>query len=287
MARKKFRFRKIKRLLSVLLFLAMFLGAGLLPPTFAHMTAEKSIVQNLPDAQNLVEQGRKLYEAERFAEATAVWQQAISAFKAGGDALRQAMTLGNLSLAYQQLGQWTQAESAIAQSLNILQTPQNIDTLDRSQILAQALDIKGRLQLAQSKAEDALNTWRLSLDIYEKIGNNNAKIRNRINQAQALQALGFYRQAEKTLRESTQILLSQPNSPLKVTGLRSLGNVVQVTGDLETSRQILQQSLAIASSLPDKQAIGDILLSLGNTARAQQDVPAAIEFYQQAANATT
>jgi CHAT domain-containing protein/tetratricopeptide (TPR) repeat protein len=287
MARKKFRFRRIKRLLSVLLLLAMFLGAGLLPPTFGHMTAEKSAVQSLPDAQNLVEQGRKLYETERFAEAAASWQQAISAFKANGDELRQAITLGNLSLAYQQLGQWTQAEKAIAQSLNILQTAQNIDAKDRSQILAQALDIKGRLQLAQSKAEDALNTWRLSLDIYEKIGDNNAAIRNRINQAQALQALGFYRQAEKTLRESNQVLQSQPNSPLKVAGLRSLGNVVQVTGDLETSRQILQQSLEVASSLPDKQAIGDILLSLGNTARAQQDVPAAIEFYQQAANATT
>ncbi|MFL9459017.1 CHAT domain-containing protein [Tolypothrix bouteillei VB521301_2] len=265
----------------------MFLGTGLLPPTFAHTTAETSIVQSLPDAQNLVEKGRKLYEAERFTEAVASWQQAISAFQASGDELRQAMTLGDLSLAYQQLGQWTQAESAIAQSLNILQTAQNIDALDRSQILAQALDIKGRLQLAQSKAEDALNTWRLSLDIYEKIGESNAAIRNRINQAQALQALGFYRQAEKTLTESNQVLQSQPNSLIKVAGLRSLGNVVQVTGDLETSRQILQQSLKVAYSLPDKQAIGDILLSLGNTARAQQDTQAAVEFYRKSANAAS
>ncbi len=236
MARKKSRLRTIKRLLSVLLFLAMFLGAGLLPPTFAHMTAENSIVQSLPDAQNLVEQGRKFYEAQRFADAVTSWQQAISAFKAKGDQLKQAMTLGNLSLAYQQLGQWTQAESAIAQSLNILQTAQN--TKERSQILAQALDIKGRLQLAQSKAEDALNTWQQAVDIYAKIGdNNNALIRNRINQAQALQALGLYRQAQKTLCESTQLLQNQPNSSLKVTALRSLGNVLRVTGNLEASRQ--------------------------------------------------
>jgi CHAT domain-containing protein len=301
MARKKFRFRRIKRLLSVLLFLAMFLGAGLLPPTFAQMTAENSIVQSLPDAQNLVEQGRKLYEAERFTEAVAAWQQAISAFKANGDALRQAMTLGNLSLAYQQLGQWTEAEKAIAQSLNILQTAQN--TKERSQILAQALDIKGRLQLAQSKAEDALNTWQQAVDIYAKIGAHNALIRNRINQAQALQALGLYRQAQKTLCESTQLLQNQPNSSLKVTALRSLGNVLRVTGNLEasrqgnleaspqcylkTSRQILQQSLEIAYSLPDKQAVADVLLSLGNTARSEQKIPDAIEFYRQAANAAT
>ncbi|MEI2582665.1 tetratricopeptide repeat protein [Scytonema sp. PRP1] len=301
MARKKFRFRRIKRLLSVLLFLAMFLGAGLLLPTFAHMTAETSIVQSLPDAQNLVEQGRKFYEAQRFADAVTSWQQAISAFKAKGDQLKQAMTLGNLSLAYQQLGQSTEAEGAIAQSLNILQTAQN--TKERSQILAQALDIQGRLQLAQSKAQDALNTWQQAVDIYAKIGDENALIRNRINQAQALQALGLYRQAQKTLCESTQLLQNQPNSPLKVTALRSLGNVLRVTGNLEasrqgnletspqcylkTSRQILQQSLEIAYSLPDKQPVADVLLSLGNTARSEQKIPDAIEFYRQAANAAT
>ncbi|MEH2084303.1 MAG: CHAT domain-containing protein [Nostoc sp.] len=285
MARKKSRLRKIKRFLSVLLLLAIFLSAGLLPPTFAHVTAENSIVQSLPDAQNLLEQGSKFYQAERFAEAATSWQQSISAFKANEDELRQAIALGNLSLAYQQLGQWSEAEGAIAQSLNLLQTAQNIDT--KEQIIAQVLDIKGRLQLAQSKAEDALDTWRVSLDIYTKIGNERAVIQNRINQAQALQALGFYRQAEKTLRESTQILQSQPNSPVKVAALHSLGNVVQVTGDLETSRQILQQSLEVASSLPDKEAIADIFLSLGNIARVQQDTQTAIKYYQQTIKTAT
>ena len=292
---KKSRLRKIKRLLSVLLLLAMFLGALFLPPTFAHVTAENSSVQSLLNAKNLLEQGSKFYETERFAEAATSWQQAISAFKANGDGLRQAIALGNLSLAYQQLGQWSEAETAIrnaiaslhAQSLNLLQTSQNINSKNSLQILAQVLDIKGRLQLAQSKAEDALDTWRVSLDIYTKIGNQRAAIQNRINQAQALQALGFYRQAEKTLRESTQILQSQPNSPVKVAALHSLGNVVQVTGDLETSRQILQQSLELASSLPDKEAIADILLSLGNTARVQQDTQTAIKFYQQTIKTTT
>ncbi len=285
MARKKSKLRRIKRFLSVLLLLAMFLGAGLLSPTFAHVTAENSIVQSLPDAQKLLEEGSKFYEAERFAEAATSWQQAISAFKANSDQQRLAIALGNLSLAYQQLGQWSDAETAIAQSLNLLQTAK--DTKDSSQILAQVLDIKGRLQLAQSKAEDALDTWRVSLDIYTKIGDERAVLQNRINQAQALQTLGFYRQAEKTLRESTKILQSQPNSPVKVAALHSLGNVVQVTGDLETSRQILQQSLEIASSLQDQEAIADILLSLGNTARVQQDTQAAIKFYQQTINTAT
>ncbi|WP_230966396.1 hypothetical protein [Nostoc commune] len=127
MASKKSRLRKIKHFLSVLLLLAMFLGAGLLPPTFAYVTAENSSLQKLSYAQSLLEQGSKFYEAERFAEAATSWQQGISAFKANRDELRQAIALGNLSLAYQQLGQWSEAETAIAQSLNLLllKTPKN------------------------------------------------------------------------------------------------------------------------------------------------------------------
>ncbi|GAA6616432.1 CHAT domain-containing protein [Scytonema sp. NUACC26] len=287
MARKKFRLRIIKRLFNLLLLLAMFLGGGLLPPTFAHIKAANSIVQSVPNTQNLAEQGRKFYEASRFADAVGMWQQALPAFKASGDVLRQAMTLGNLSLAYQQLGQWVEAEGAIAQSLNLLKTSPNINTKERSQILAQVLDIQGRLQLALAKPEDALNTWRQASVIYTQINDNNALINNRINQTQAMQALGLYRQAQKTLTEIAQLLQNQPNSTLKVMGLRSLGNVLATIGDLETSRQILQQSLEIAKAMRDPQALGDVLLSLGNTASALQDTQAAIKFYQQASNAAT
>lgn len=279
MARKKSSSRRIKRLLSILIFLTMFLCAGLLPPTLASIPRENSIVQIL-DTQKLVEQGKEFYEAGQFSQAITIWQQAAAAFKGSRNELKQAMVLGNLSLAYQQLGQWTQAEQAIANSLNLLKAASN--TKEHSQILAQALDIQGRLQLAQSKAEAALNTWRQAVNIYTQLGDYNAIIRNRINQAQALQALGLYRQAKKTLDENTKLLQNQPNSLLKVTGLRSLGNVLRVTGNLEQSRQTLQQSLKIASSLSNRQAIADVLLSLGNTARAQKDIQAAIKFYQQA-----
>ena len=144
------------------------------------------------------------------------------------------MTLSNLSLAYQQIGQWQQAQSASAQSLNLLQTGQNTsNSKERSQLLAQALDVQGRLQLAQGQAEPALATWRQSVDIYTKIGDEAGLTRNRINSAQALQALGLYRQARKTLEQVKQTLQKQPDSALKATGLRSLGNVLRVVGDFK------------------------------------------------------
>ena len=281
----------------LLLFLAIFLGTGVLPPTFAYMVEYNSIVQALPNAQELVQQGKTLYEVERFNDAAVVFKQAAAGFKATGDGLRRAMTLSNVSLCYQQLGQWTEARQASAESLNLLQTGQNLGTLkERSQILAQALDVEGRLQLAQGQAELALNTWQQAASTYAQIDDLTGLTRSRINSAQALQALGLYRQAQKTLTESTQLLQKEPDSPLKATGLRSLGNVLRVVGNLETSRQLLQQSLSVAkllsrqrvppSASPSNQAISDTLLSLGNTALAQQDTQAALKYYQQAATAS-
>ncbi len=291
-------FRRVRRLLkyvqarvhrrgTLLILLAMFLGTGALPPTNAYIVAQNAIVQNLPDAQELVQQGTTLYKAERFNDAALVFQQAATAFKTTGDGLRQVMTLSNVSLCYQQLGQWSQADQALAESLLLLHTGRNMgNSTEQMQILAQTLDVQGRLQLAQGQAYPALTTWLKASDTYAQVGDDAGVTRSRINSAQALQALGLYRQAQKTLTESTQLLQKEPGSPLKVTGLRSLGNVLRVVGDLEQSRQILQQSLEVALASQSPEAISDALLSLGNTALAQQDTQAALKYYQQAASAS-
>lgn len=272
---------------TLLVLLAMFLGTGILQPTLTYIAAESSIVQSSPDAQELEQQGRTLYYAERFHDAAKVFQHAAAAFKAQGDRLRQAMTLSNLSLAYQQLASYSKATQAIAESLNLLQTGRNMGTSnERSLILAQALDVQGRLQLAQGQAYPALTSWQQATDIYALVGDTLGATKSRINSAQAQQALGLYRQAQKTLTDSTQILQKEPDFRLKATGLRSLGNVLRVVGDLDQSRQILQQSLSVATRTQSNQAIADTLLSLGNTARAQQDMQAALKYYQQAATAS-
>ncbi|PSB61466.1 hypothetical protein C7B79_21885 [Chroococcidiopsis cubana CCALA 043] len=266
---------------------------------FTKTTAVYSAVPNeqkaIASTQNLIQQGKTFYDAGQFAQAVKVLQQAATISEADGDELNQAIALSNLSLAYQQLG-LPQAESAIASSLKLLQTGQNIGTAkERMQILAQALDVRGRWQLAQGQSETALTTWQQAFEIYAKIGDNTGLTRNRINQAQALQALGHYRQAQEILSELNETLQNQPDSALKATGLRSLGNVLRVVGEFNNSRQVLEQSLEItqrmskvdARGTPSAQTISDTLLSLGNTARAQQETQTALQFYQQAASAST
>jgi CHAT domain-containing protein len=264
---------KVRRWISwfLIALITMFLCL-VTSPTLATVPSINSIA-----TESLIQQGKTFYEAGQFDRAIKLLQQAADAFKASGERQQLAVTLSNLSLAYQQLGQWEQAENAIAQSLNLLPT-------EPTQILAQTLQVRGRLQLARGQAQAALDTWQQSADIYAQISDETGIVRSRINQAQALQVLGLYRQAQKTLTEVKPSLQKQPDSALKAEGFRNIGNVLRIVGELKESRQILQESLAVAQALQSQQAIADTLLSLGNTSRTQKEAKAALEFYQQAAS---
>ncbi|WP_442942851.1 CHAT domain-containing protein [Nostoc sp.] len=238
------------------------------------------------DAASLLEQGKVLYSNGKFAKAVEVLQQAVQIYKhtsallsdQQGESLALAATLSNLSLAYQQLGAWSQAQQAITESLNLLQEPDNNQNL---QIFAQSLDIQGRLQLAMGKSEAALATWQRTEEIYKQADNQSGVVRSLINQAQAWRTQGFYPRAFKTLDRISQTLNSQPDSLEKTVSLRSLGDALLVLGDLKKSRQALDESLIIAQNLQSSADIGASLFSLGNNARKQNQKEQAIAYYQQ------
>ena len=188
-------------------------------------------------------------------------------------------------MSHQQLGSYSKAKQAITDSLKLLQNQGSSE--ERLKILAQALNIQGQLQLAQGQPSQAVTTWQRAHATYTQVGDETGIIGSLLNQAQALQASGLYRRALVTLNSVNQTLQKQPDSPLKVSGLRSLGNALRVVGDLDQSRRRLQQSLALAQKLKSPEDIAAAKFSLGNTARSQQDTKAALVFYQQAATAST
>jgi len=230
-----------------------------------------------------IQQGRELYETGQYAQAAVVWQQAAKAYQASGDSLNQAMALSNLALAYQQQGNLSPANQAIATSLQLLNSTSRTNS-QYAQVLAQALNNQGNLQFAQGQTEQALNTWQKATAAYTKAADTVGITRSLINQAQAQQALGLFRRAVTTLNQANQTLQQQPNSVIKVAGLRSLGNALRIVGNLSQSQQILQQSLKLAQKLGSPQEIAATLASLGNTVRSQQNPQAALAYYQKAAS---
>ncbi|AFZ18064.1 CHAT domain-containing protein [Allocoleopsis franciscana] len=276
---------------------AFFLTQGLpkivgatTPSVLTQTPAGVTIVQNSPNPTTLVEQGKSLYEAGKFSQAVAVLQQAREAFKTQGDKLKESMTLSNLALAYQQLGSWSKAQQALTESLNLLQseetvrkTPQSRAS-ERLQILAQTLDIQGRFQFSVGQVEQALKTWQQAAATYAQTDNQDGRLQSQINQAQALQSMGFYTRACKTLlntvgienqdcqisNEQLQTLKAQPDTLPKAVALRTLGDVLQLVGDLQQSENVLKLSLEIAQRLQSPANISSARFSLANTARAQR-----------------
>lgn len=263
--------------------------------SFSILTTTSAV--NPTETYSLVQQSQALYEVGQFMEAVQVLRKVANEFTANNDSLNEAITLSNLSLAYQKLGQWQEATEALTQSIKLLQTLKDSNSSqEQSQIFAQALDVQGNLELARGQTEAALGTWQEAAKIYQQLDDTSALIRNRINQAQAMQALGNYLQAHKTLILVQGILQKQPDSSLKATGLQSLGNVLRGLGYLNDSHKILEESYSVARKVGDAIAQSNALLSLGNTARAQayaqvslgnsnsadDYTKTAIQYYQQA-----
>lgn len=240
---------------SLTLLLLLFLLSALLTPASAQIVASKRPTSNLVKAEYLIEQGKAFYEAEQYTQAVNILQQAVTSYAVGGDRVNQAMTLSNLSLAYQKLGLWTEAAQANHRSLNLLE-----DNQDYAVVLAQSLDVQGLLELNQGQATNALETWQKSAAIYTQISKNHPLLtRNQINQTQALQTLGFYSRAQKILIKTAQTLQNQPDSATKATGLLSLVNVWRAEGKFNESLQILTKSLEVAQTLSNLEAIAQAI----------------------------
>lgn len=146
------------------------------------------------------------------------------------------------------------------------------------------LSTKGRQSYENGSFYEAIDCWQKAVAGYRKLDNKTETVNNQINLAQAEQALGFFPRACNTLLEIyneenckkllqdeekrndffQKKLVERANSPSKIAGLHSLGNVLRGLGELNLSHKILL--LSQDKSQPQEQA--PIWLDLGNTRRA-------------------
>lgn len=280
-------FRHTKRLLSALglgistTFLVLGLNLNPLPlaaqmgrvdltgtkPTIAQTTT------SAPSPFDLVQQGKTAYQKGEINQAIARWTQAAKTFESKGDRLHQAMTLSYLAQAYQQLGDWSKANPAIAKSFKLLTEGNPGMESDRLPILAEAQTIQGSLQLDQGEASAALSNWEQAEKTFQQAGNQTGVIRSQINQSQALLTLGFYKRSNKLL---ASLYEKRPTSePLQLSILLNYGESLRLVGNLpqeqsnppQNALTILQQGLDLAQKIKSPNDITTAQISLGNLYR--------------------
>ncbi len=289
----KFKYKKPNRLWwqSDGRFIGVFLVTILLVttgwpvlPQFYPSQAQVVQLQTQPLAQTpeaRLTEGRNLYQIGQFSAAVSLWQQAARDYELQGEIFHQALSLNYLSSAYQKLGEWQQAERAIATSLRLLENQAELDRRGLA-IFAQALNTQGSLQLAQGQTQQALETWMKAESVYEQANNETGKLGSQINQAQALQSLGQYRRSKNILENLVEQLQNQPDSLLKADSLRSLGVALQTTGDLLGAKAVLEESWRISEQLGDATTISANLFSIGNIAKELGKFAIAFDYYEAA-----
>lgn len=261
-------FRSLGQVKKSLVFLIIVLLTAVLTASVATAFPKSISTSNVSvsASSDLLQKGAELFQAEQFSEAAKVWQQAATAWGKSGDKLNQAQALSYVSLAEQKLGNWQAATAAIDTSLTLISNSRSQKSYPL--ILAKVLNAQAHLELATGKTAEALKTWQEAGTNYLKAGDLQGVIGSQINQAQAMQSLGLYHRAQTTLKDLKLELKNQPNSVIRATGLRSLGNTLRVTGNLEESRELLKESLKVSQELNLPSAIAAAHFSLGNTNRA-------------------
>jgi CHAT domain-containing protein len=222
-----------------------------------------------------LQQGQIFYQNGQFFDAVKIWEAAFYNFELRHDRRYQALTSSYLALAYQQLG-LPEADNANSTALKLIRKSQDKFTY------AQILNNQGQLLFNQGKTETALETWKQAQSYYHHVGNTTGEIGTQINQARALQTLGFYLRAKDILEQIEILVNKQPDSRLKFAGLLNLGNVLRVIGDYEKAEVIFQRSLLIAKKLRLQPEIQVTLFNLGNLANSQEKLGAALSFYREA-----
>ncbi|MEQ9372091.1 MAG: CHAT domain-containing protein [Coleofasciculus chthonoplastes F3-SA18-01] len=262
-------------LIGFLLGLFLFIS---IPPVLSQINP---ITPPIQSAAQSITQGRTYYAAKEYQQAIHLWRQAAQRYETQGDTLHQAQALSYLSLAYQKLHHWTDADTAITASLNLLDTL--AESTERSRLYAQALNHRGRLELALGRAESALATWKQATQTYQQLNDDIGVTGSLFNQAQAMEALGFYRRACQISLQAFQVdnhcnlsesgeldaavnTFKQQSQPaFTVVGLRNLGNVLRLVGHWQESQTILHQALDLAKQIDSPSQQSATLLSLGKT----------------------
>ncbi|NJL46419.1 MAG: hypothetical protein HC929_01450 [Leptolyngbyaceae cyanobacterium SM2_5_2] len=267
-----------------------------LPQAATKLTALPHLAQaTLPAAnegRSLERMGQNYYAEGEFQSALSAFQQAAQDYAASGQLIRQAISLGNVSLTHQQLGQWPEAVQAIGTALNLVNTElERAPSRAGQSALAQVLDIQGHLQLAQGNAEQALKTWEQSAMLYRHLNDPERLGNSLINQTSALRALGLYQRAlvivqqalgneaptvplleelgPNPLESLNQRLQVLPKTLVTANALRNLGDTLQIAGSLKQAQVVLAHSLALAESLGLPERVAQAHLSLGNVIQTQ------------------
>ncbi len=126
---------------------------------------------------------------------------------------------------------------------------------------------------------EAVEQWRLTVQLAEKTGNQGMQRRVLLHLAQAYQALGQYGQALRLLEPTVLEARQAGDQAHLVMLLGHLGELYRLQGALQKTHTTLEEGLRLARALERPDLVAVLLNTLGNVWTAQQQDREALQAY--------
>ena len=239
------------KVLALCSCVCVLLLSSLIPQDIAYSKADGHTVNieiaspNRRIAQDTVsEEGAIAFQSGRFAAAISAWQTALAS-PAAADPLTRAYLLSSLTAAHLNLSQLNAAQETLAQSLISLNSAEQ--SAAYAAVAARVFNAQGQVQWQQGQAEQALQTWQEAEAQYRKAEEATAQnsvgiVVSQINQAIALQELGFSARAASQLTQLAPELTALPPQ-LRTAAAINLAKALRGVGELSNAQKILDEQL--------------------------------------------
>jgi CHAT domain-containing protein len=263
----------------------------------------------------LFQKGSTAYQARQLKDAVRYWQQALTSFQSARDDRGELETLGALSAALIELGEYdrviTYGDKLLASSLRLKILPTQAQALGNLGIAYQKLgdypkSIKSNQQalvifksLNMGSAEGQLlsnlgNTYAIigdydgAIAVYKRsleIARSSKTLQQQGNVLSNLGAVytnkGDDRQALEYYQESLTIARSLKDIPLQIGVLINLGTTHYLLGDRDLGTKESEQAVVLAKQIENPQLLGDVLSNLGLIYADRREYTKSIEAHQQ------
>ena len=218
--------------------------------------------------QRLLAQGKKSYESQDFQRAREIFGTATDIAQGSQQWKQAGLAFSFLALVEVKLGRFEGAAIALERGAAIAQ---KISRPARQGLQARLALGRGELALAQGEGQRAISQFQNAAQIYGATGDRVGALGAALNQAEALQSLGFYRRSLRLLlQQRSQLAVIAEQSPaVAMQGWLSLGHRLRQLGQFEEALQSLGRSQDLAREIwetsGEDSLRAEIDLSLGQT----------------------
>lgn len=279
--------RVLYRWLGVAVFMLAIAPVNASPPPVSTPAQQPPVQSSENLANQLFKQGIHQYQTGQLLEAVQSWQQALSLYQQQPNPMQVELTLENLGLGFQRLGDYNQAITHFQQQLSLAQQAAKDSAQEpakQARHLASAANASGNLGSIYRMLGNyvkALEFTQQALQIRRDQNDRRGEGLVLANLGNIEAELGKYETAIDLHQQSLKIAQEVGNKQAVVISLNSLGAIHASQGKYDEARRAYEQSLTTAQEIDFRLAMGSALNNLGSVLHTQGNYQQAVKYYQQ------